>query len=167
MCVPQVILLTPATLFAAVATAHSAPPVLLQVLFSKFGFAFTELQMGGDEYLLMKETDIIGIMPRANAIADDVPELKPLSDRVLIKVDETMEVTTGGLVLPDSAREKPMSGQVMSVGPGKMEEDGSVEEMAVLEGERVVYFKYAGDNMETTDGSKYVVVHEQDIMCKA
>lgn len=69
-------------------------------------------------------------------------------------------------MLPESAREKPVSGQVMRVGPGKMEEDGSVGEMAVVEGARVVYFKYARDNMETTDGSKYVVVHEQDILCK-
>ena len=57
----------------------------MQVLFSKFGFAFTELQLEGDEYLLMKETDIIGIMPRADAIADDIPELKPVGDRVLVQ----------------------------------------------------------------------------------
>ena len=77
------------------------------------------------------------------------------------------EVTTGGLVLPESAREKPVSGKVVRTGPGKREEDGSVTRPSVKEGDTIVYFKYAGDNMETTDGSKYVVLHESDILCKA
>jgi chaperonin GroES len=140
---------------------------VLQVLFSKFGFAFTELEVGGDEYLLMKEQDIIGIMPKANAIADDIPELKPLSDRVLVRIDEVGEISSGGVLLPEAAREKPVSGKVVSTGPGKREEDGSITPMSVKAGDTVVYFKYAGDNMETTDGSKYVVLHQQDILCKA
>lgn len=70
------------------------------MLFSKFGFAHTELQMGKDEFILVKETDIIGIMPKADAIADDIPELQPLHDRVLIKVNESAEVTSGALCWP-------------------------------------------------------------------
>jgi chaperonin GroES len=69
-------------------------------------------------------------------------------------------------VLPESAREKPVSGEVVRAGRGKQEEDGTVSEMSVAAGDQIVYFKYAGDNMETTDGSKYVVLHEQDILCK-
>lgn len=136
------------------------------MLFSKFGFAFTELQVKGDEYLLMREMDIIGIMPRANAVADDIPELKPLGDRVLVKIDPTTNVSSGGLMLPESAQQKPVSGTVVRAGPGK-EEDGTIKAPSVAEGERVVYFKYAGDAMETTDGTQYVVLHEVDILCKA
>jgi chaperonin GroES len=114
----------------------------------------------------MKETDIIGVMPRANAIADDIPELRPLGDRVLVRVAARGDVTAGGLMLPDSAREKPVSGEVVCVGPGKQEEDGSKGDMSVAAGDTVVYFKYAGDSMETTDGTQYVVLHETDILCK-
>lgn len=139
----------------------------LQVLFSKFGFAFTELEVGGDEFLLMREQDIIGIMPKANAIADDIPDLKPLADRILVKITSASAVTSGGVLLPDSAQKKPESGVVVRTGPGKREEDGSVTAPSVAEGDKIVYFKYAGDAMETTDGTQYVVLHEQDILCKA
>lgn len=138
----------------------------VQVLFSKFGFAFTELEFKGDEYLLMREMDIIGIMPKDNAVADDIPEMKPLGDRALVKIDPTTNVSSGGLMLPDSAQEKPVSGTVVRTGPGKRQEDGSVKAPSVAEGDRIVYFKYAGDTMETTDGTQYVVLHEVDILCK-
>lgn len=139
----------------------------VQVLFSKFGFAFTELDVGGDEYLLMRERDIIGVMPKTNAIADDIPKLKPLADRILVKITSMSPVTMGGVLLPESAQKKPESGVVVRTGPGKKEEDGSVTAPSVAEGDKIVYFKYAGDAMETTDGSQYVVLHEQDILCKA
>lgn len=137
------------------------------MLFSKFGFAFTELDVHGDEYLLMRECDIIGVMPKANAVADDIPELKPLADRILVKIASSSEVTSGGVLLPGSAQKKPESGVVVRTGPGKREEDGSITEPCVAQGDKVVYFKYAGDAMETTDGTQYVVLHEQDILCKA
>lgn len=101
------------------------------------------------------------------AVADAWRLLMEARPGVRVQVDETAEVTTGGLVLPESAREKPVSGEVVRVGPGKTEEDGSVTKPVVAAGEKVVYFKYAGDNMETTAGVKYVVLHEQDILCKA
>jgi co-chaperonin GroES (HSP10) len=71
----------------------------VQILFGKFGFAFTELEMDGQQYNIMREMDIIGVMPREDAIADDVPELKPLHDRVLVKVVDSTEVTSGALLL--------------------------------------------------------------------
>lgn len=70
-------------------------------------------------------------------------------------------------MLPESARERPVSGTVVRAGPGKLEEGGEVTKLVVQPDDQVVYFKYAGDNMETTDGTKYVVLHEQDILCKA
>eukprot|EP01023_Acetabularia_acetabulum_P043547 TRINITY_DN4351_c0_g1_i1.p1 TRINITY_DN4351_c0_g1~~TRINITY_DN4351_c0_g1_i1.p1 ORF type:complete len:240 (-),score=54.71 TRINITY_DN4351_c0_g1_i1:198-917(-) len=137
------------------------------VLYSKFGFTFTELDIKGDEYILIKEQDIIGIMPAKDATADDIPKLQPLGDRVLIKIDESSEVSSGGVFLPSSGKDKPQSGVVVRTGAGKIEDDGNLKKVSVKEGDRVVYFKYAGDDMETTDGKKYVVVHQTDILCKA
>lgn len=138
----------------------------MQVLYSKFGFAFTELEFQGDEFLLIKETDIIGVMPRANAIADDIPELQPLGDRVLIKVTPTADVSAGGVLMMEASKERPLSGEVIACGPGRMEDDGTRAPMTVAPGDTVVYFKYAGDNMETSTGELFIVVHVSDILCK-
>eukprot|EP00210_Caulerpa_lentillifera_P000520 g503.t1 len=137
------------------------------VLYSKFGFAYTELTYKEEDYLLIKEDEVIGIMPKPNPIADDVVELKPLSDRVLVKVDRSENVTSGGVMLPDSAKERPLSGVVVRTGPGKRKEDGSIEKPKVKKGDKVLYFKYAGEQMETTKGDEFVVLRQNDILCKA
>lgn len=138
------------------------------VLYSKFGFMYTDLKLGEDEFILIREDDVIGVMPRPNALADDVPELVPLGDRVLVKVEEAADVTIGGVVLPDSAKERPLSGTVVRTGPGKYdpEAEGKRKAMVVKPGDKVLYFKYAGDNMETPDGAKYVVLREDDILTR-
>lgn len=69
---------------------------------------YTDIKAGDQEYILIRENDVIGIMPRANAEADDIPQIEPLEDRVLIKVQDTADVTMGGVVLPDSAKERPL-----------------------------------------------------------
>jgi chaperonin GroES len=84
------------------------PLVTLQVLYSKFGFMYQDVKLGDDEYILIREDDVIGIMPRANALADDIPELQPMGDRVLVRVEDAADVTIGGVVLPDSAKERPL-----------------------------------------------------------
>ena len=85
----------------------------------------------------------------------------------LVQVDEVPDETAGGVLLPDSAKEKPIAGCVVRAGPGKDDkETGEFKKTRVAEGDRVLYFKWAGDNMETPSGKKYVVVHEQDILCK-
>lgn len=139
------------------------------VLYSKYGFMYTNIELKEQEFILIREDDVIGIMPRSGALVDDIPELKPVSDRVLVKVEETADVTIGGVLLPDSAKERPLSGTIVSVGPGKYdpEVEGKLRPMKVAAGDRVLYFKYAGENMETSDGSKYVVLREDDILCKA
>lgn len=138
------------------------------VLYSKFGFMYTDIKSGDKEYILIKEDDVIGVLPRSGAVADDIPELQPLADRVLIKVEDTADVTIGGVVLPDSAKERPLSGTVVRTGPGKYDKDseGGRKPMVVKPGDKVLYFKYAGDNMETTDGSKYIVLREDDILTR-
>jgi chaperonin GroES len=136
------------------------------VLYNKFGIGTTDVSVKGTLHTLIREDDCIGIMPHSNATAADIPELKPAGDRVLLKVRESAEVTSGGLMLPDSAREKPISGTVVRVGPGKREKDGTRRTPKVKEGDTVLYFKYAGDNLETPSGEKFIVVHEEDILCK-
>lgn len=137
------------------------------VLYSKFGIGATDLLIQGEEHILIREDDVIGVMPRSAATADDIPELKPIGDRVLIKVKEQGEVTVGGVILPDSAKERPVSGTVVRVGTGKLNDDGTRKEPKVKEGDSVVYFKWAGDAMETPSGDKYVVLHESDILCRS
>ncbi|KAL3144861.1 hypothetical protein ABBQ38_001964 [Trebouxia sp. C0009 RCD-2024] len=136
------------------------------VVYSKFGIGSTDLDIQGQRHTMLREDDCIGIMPKSNATASDIPELKPVGDRVLIKVQEQTAVTAGGLMLPESARERPMCGAVVSVGPGKRDKDGSRKTPKVKEGDTVLYFKYAGEAMETPEGQQYIVVHEQDILCK-
>lgn len=151
-----------------------------------------------------------------------MPELQPLGDRVLVKVEDAADVTLGGVVLPDSAKERPLrcatsartpafcvrahggrmaggstqqrhptqintqpatrnnaqnattnnkhnSGTVVRAGPGRYDKDaeGGRSKPAVAPGDRVLYFKYAGDSMETPKGEKFVVLREDDILCKA
>jgi len=72
----------------------------------------------------------------------------------------------GGIMLPDSAKEKPIAGTVVRAGPGKREKDGTRKAPRVQEGDSVLYFKWAGDQMETPTGEAYVVLHENDILCR-
>ena len=83
-----------------------------------------------------------------------------------MQVQESADVSLGGIMLPDSAREKPIAGRIVRVGPGKREKDGSRKAPKLKEGDAVLYFKWAGDQMETPSGEKFVVVHESDVLCK-
>jgi chaperonin GroES len=91
--------------------------------------------------------------------------LKPLADRVLIKPIVKDEVTKGGIVLPDTAKEKPQEGEIVAVGPGKLGEDGKRIEMEVKKGDRVIYAKYAGLEWKH-DGEEYLILRESDILAK-
>lgn len=89
--------------------------------------------------------------------------LKPLGDRVLIKVGESEEKTAGGILLPDTAKEKPQVGEITAVGPGKRSDDGSRQAIEVKVGDKVLYSKYAGTDIKLgTD--EYVLLSEKDIL---
>ena len=90
-------------------------------------------------------------------------KLVPLDDRVVIKQSEAEEKSTGGIILPDTAKEKPQRGKVVAVGPGKMNDDGKRSEMSVKKGDEVIYAKYLGNDVEI-EGVKYVILHENDIL---
>lgn len=90
-------------------------------------------------------------------------KFRPMDDRVLVEPAEADETTTGGIILPDAAREKPQRGTVLAIGPGKLLDSGARGEMSVKRGDEVFYGKYSGTEVEfNTD--KFVVLRENDIL---
>jgi chaperonin GroES len=97
------------------------------------------------------------------AVSLSVSTVKPLGDRVFIKVSESEEKTAGGILLPDTAKEKPQVGEVVQVGPGKYNENGARQALEVSVGDKVLYSKYAGTDIKLgTD--EYVLLSEKDIL---
>lgn len=90
-------------------------------------------------------------------------KLRPLDDRVVIKQSEAEEKTTGGIILPDTAKEKPQIGKVIAVGPGKILDNGKHAQMSVKKNDTVIYAKYMGNDIEI-DSEKYVILKESDIL---
>ncbi len=88
--------------------------------------------------------------------------IKPLSDRVLVRPDAAEETTSSGIIIPDTAKEKPQRGTVVAVGPGKVE-NGTKIDMSVKEGDQVLYGKYSGTEIEL-DGEEYLIMREADIL---
>ncbi len=89
--------------------------------------------------------------------------LKPLADRVVIKVLEAEEKTSSGIVLPDQAKEKPQKGEVMAVGPGKVLDDGTRLDMEVKEGDKVIFSRFAGTDVKV-DEEEYLILRQDDIL---
>ena len=90
-------------------------------------------------------------------------KLRPLDDRVVIKQSDAEEKTTGGIILPDTAKEKPQIGKVVAAGPGKMLDDGKRSEMSLKKNDKVIYGKYAGSEVEI-EGEKFVVLRESEVL---
>ncbi|HHZ04184.1 MULTISPECIES: co-chaperone GroES [Acetomicrobium] len=90
-------------------------------------------------------------------------QLKPLGDRVVIKVLSQEEKTKGGIVLPDTAKEKPQEGEVVAVGSGRVLENGQKLPLEVKVGERVIFSKYAGTEVKI-EGEEYLILSERDIL---
>lgn len=91
--------------------------------------------------------------------------LKPLADRVVVKPMVKEEVTKGGIVLPDTVKEKPQEGEIVAVGPGRLGDDGKRIEMEVKKGDKVIYAKYAGTEWKYK-GEEYLILRESDILAK-
>lgn len=89
-------------------------------------------------------------------------KMKPLADRVIIKPQEAEEKTKGGIILPDTAKEKPVIGEVVAVGPGKVSDDGKKITPEVKVGDKVLYGKYSGTEV-TVEGQEYLIMREADI----
>ena len=88
--------------------------------------------------------------------------VKPLADRVLVKPAAAEEKTKSGIIIPDTAKEKPMQGEIIAVGQGKLSEDGKLTPLQVKVGDKILYGKYAGTEL-TFDGNEYLIMRESDI----
>jgi len=105
-------------------------------------------------------------MQEGNALATasaSSTKLRPLGDRVVIKPSPREEMTKSGIVLPDTAKEKPQEGVILSVGPGRILDDGTREKMDVKKGDRVLYAKYAGTEFKV-DSDELLILSQKDIL---
>jgi chaperonin GroES len=89
--------------------------------------------------------------------------VKPMEDRVVIKPMEAEQKTTGGIIIPDNAKEKPQKGEVVAVGPGKVNDKGQKIEMTLKKGDKILYGKYSGTEI-TIDGKEYLITRESDVL---
>ena len=90
--------------------------------------------------------------------------IQPLADRIIVKPLEAQEKTKGGIVLPDTAKEKPQEGEIIAVGKGKVLENGSVQALEVKVGDKVLYGKYSGTEITTREGETLLIMREEDIL---
>ena len=91
-------------------------------------------------------------------------KLKPLGDRLVVEPIEQEETTSGGILLPETAKEKPQEGRVLAAGPGRVDDSGKRVKMEVKEGDRVLYAKYAGTEVKVEDDKKVLILKESDIL---
>ena len=90
-------------------------------------------------------------------------KIRPLQDRIIVKRVQEEEKTKGGIIIPDSAKEKPIEGKVIAVGNGKVQEDGKVRPLDVKAGDRILFSKYAGTEIKI-DGDEHLIMREDDIL---
>lgn len=91
-------------------------------------------------------------------------KIRPLGDRVLVKrLEESEETTSGGIIIPDTAKEKPMRGSIVAVGTGKLQDDGTRTALEVKDGDHVLFGKYAGTDVKI-DNEEYLIMREDDIL---
>ena len=90
-------------------------------------------------------------------------KIRPLQDRVIVKRLEAKDVVKGGIIIPDTAKEKPQEGEVIAVGPGKVSKEGNLQAMNVKAGDRILFGKYAGTDVKIDD-EDYIIMREDDIL---
>mgnify|MGYP003580920612 CR=1 FL=1 len=91
-------------------------------------------------------------------------KIRPLHDRILVKRQEEKEMKKGGIIIPDSAKEKPQEGKVIAVGNGKVTDDGKKISLDVKTGDRILFGKYSGSEV-TLDNEEYLILREEDVLC--
>lgn len=91
-------------------------------------------------------------------------KIQPLGDRVVVKQLEAEAKTKGGILLPDTAKEKPQEGEVVAVGKGKVLDNGTVQPLEVKVGDKILYGKYSGNEITTKDGEDLLIMREEDIL---
>jgi chaperonin GroES len=91
-------------------------------------------------------------------------KLRPLNDRILVERVKEQEKTKGGIIIPDSAKEKPAEGKVISVGSGKLNEDGKRIPLEIKKGDRILFGKYGGQEIKV-EGNEYLIMREDEVLC--
>lgn len=91
-------------------------------------------------------------------------KVKPLHDRILVKRLEEKEIKKGGIIIPDTAKEKPQEGEVIAVGPGKVGDDGKRQPMDVKVGDKILFGKYSGSEVKLDD-EEFLIMREEDVLC--
>jgi chaperonin GroES len=127
------------------------------VVFSKF--AGTELELEGTEHVLLKNEDVVGVMPNT-----DCKDMKPTGNGILLEIEEVDDKTVGGIFVTGSTKEKPHTGKVLAVGPGRKNEEGVVEPIDVAVGSTVLYNKFSGVDFEGNDGTNLIVIRDHDVL---
>ncbi|XRA98820.1 chaperonin GroES [Pycnococcus provasolii] len=130
-----------------------------KVLYSEY--AGTEVDFQDEEHIILKSDDVIGVMP-----SDDVSKLKPCGPRILIECTDAEESTTGGVLLTQSVKERPLTGSVVAIGQGAEDESGKVQPLSVKVGATVMYSKYSGMELEGKDGKQFIVVGDSDLLAE-
>jgi chaperonin GroES len=90
-------------------------------------------------------------------------KIRPLQDRIIVKRVDEEETTKGGIIIPDSAKEKPQEGKVISVGKGKVNEDGKLQKLDVKKGDKVLFSKYSGTEINI-EGEEHLIIREDDVL---
>ena len=90
-------------------------------------------------------------------------KIRPLQDRIIVKRVDEEETTKGGIIIPDSAKEKPQEGKVIAVGKGKVNEDGKLQRLDVKKGDKVLFSKYAGTEINI-EGTEHLIIREDDVL---
>ncbi len=90
-------------------------------------------------------------------------KIRPLQDRILVKRIEEEETSSGGIIIPDTAKEKPQEGKVVAVGKGKIRDDGKLQQLDVKKGDRILFGKFAGTEV-TLEGEEHVIIREDDVL---
>ena len=90
-------------------------------------------------------------------------KIRPLQDRIIVRRIDEEETTKGGIIIPDTAKEKPQEGKVISVGKGKVTEDGKLQKLEVKKGDRVLFSKYAGTEVNI-EGDEHLIIREDDVL---
>ena len=90
-------------------------------------------------------------------------KIRPLADRILVKREDPSETVRGGIIIPDTAKEKPQEGKVVAAGPGRLDEDGKRIKMEVKKGDRILMGKYAGTEVKL-DGEEHIIMREEDVL---
>jgi chaperonin GroES len=127
---------------------------------------FTEERAPGEIICGCRKTSRRGAEDQESSEREEIElmKLKPLGDRVVVEREEAKEKTAGGIVLPDTAKDKPQKGKVLAVGDGRVTKDGKRRELQVKVGEHVLFTSYAGDEFKLEGDKKVLLMREEDIL---